>query len=98
MAFELKPNSGSVFKNQRRRNDNDAAYTGTALVDGKEYWLNCWPKKDKNGDTWMSFSFREKQPRTEKFVIQHLAEISEEVEQKIAQMNPVPQKTEDIPF
>ena len=63
MAYEMKPNSGSVFRNTRRRNDNDAAYTGSALVDGKEYWLNCWPKKDKNGDTWMSFSFREKQPR-----------------------------------
>lgn len=63
MAYEKRPNSGSVFRNQRRRNDNDAAYTGDALIDGKEFWINCWPKKDKNGDTWMSFSFREKQPR-----------------------------------
>ena len=52
MSYEMRPNSGSVFKNQRRRTDNDAVYTGSALVDGKEYWLNCWPKKDKNGDTW----------------------------------------------
>lgn len=63
MAYEKRPNSGSVFYNKRRRDDNDAAYTGDALIDGKEFWMNCWPKKDKNGDTWMSFSFREKKPR-----------------------------------
>lgn len=73
MSYEMRPNSGSVFKNQRRRTDNDAAYTGSALVDGKEYWLNCWPKKDKNGDTWMSFSFREKQPRPQEETHQEAA-------------------------
>ena len=72
MAYEQRPNSGSVFKNKRRRNDNDAAYTGDALIDGKSYWINCWPKKDKNGDTWMSFSFREKQPRGEGAVQEYL--------------------------
>ena len=63
MAYEKRPNSGSVFKNNRRRNDNDPAYTGDCLIDGKEFWINCWPKKDKNGDTWLSFSFNEKKPR-----------------------------------
>lgn len=65
MAYEQRDNSGSVFKNKRKRNENDAAYTGDAKIDGKEYWINCWPKKDKNGDTWMSFSFREKKPRSQ---------------------------------
>lgn len=65
MAYEQRDNSGSVFKNKRKRTDNDAAYTGDAKIDGKEYWINCWPKKDKNGETWMSFSFREKKPRTD---------------------------------
>ena len=63
MAYEKRPNSGSAFKNNRRRNDNDPAYTGDCLIDGKEFWINCWPKKDKNGDTWLSFSFNEKKPR-----------------------------------
>ena len=75
MAYEIRPNSGSVFRNTRRRTDNDAAYTGSALVDGKEYWLNCWPKKDKNGDTWMSFSFREKQPRQQEETRQEAAPV-----------------------
>jgi len=65
MAYEKRPNSGSAFKNKRRRTDNDAAYTGDVLVEGKEFWVNCWPKKDKNGDTWLSFSFNEKKPRVE---------------------------------
>ena len=62
-TYELRPNSGSAFKNRRRRNDSDPALTGSALVDGKEYWFNCWTKKDKNGDTWISFSFNEKKPK-----------------------------------
>lgn len=63
MAYEKRPNSGSAFRNKRKRNDNDASYTGDVLIDGKEFWINCWPKKDKNGDTWLSFSFNEKKPR-----------------------------------
>ena len=63
MAYEIRPNSGSAFKNKRRRTETDAAYTGECLIDGKEFWINCRPKKDKNGDTWLSFWFNEKKPR-----------------------------------
>ena len=35
------------------------------MIDGKEFWINCRPKKDKNGDTWLSFWFNEKKPRVQ---------------------------------
>jgi hypothetical protein len=65
MVYEIRPNSGSAFKNKRRRTETDAAYTGECLIDGKEFWINCRPKKDKNGDTWLSFWFNEKKPRVQ---------------------------------
>ena len=63
--YEMKPNSGSAFRNTRRRGDRDPNLTGSALIDGKDYWVNVWLKKDKNGHGYISFSVNEKKPRTE---------------------------------
>lgn len=63
MAYEKKENSGSAFKNTRKAAETHADYTGDCLIDGQEYWINTWVKKDKNGNPWFSHSFRKKQPR-----------------------------------
>ncbi len=63
--YEVRDMSGSAFKNRNRRNDNDAAYTGTVKIKGEELWINVWVKKDKNDNPWFSYSFREKKPRQE---------------------------------
>lgn len=63
--YETRDMSGSAFKNKNRRSDKDSNYGGTVKIEGKEYWINVWVKKDKNGDPWFSYSFREKQPRGE---------------------------------
>ena len=65
MAYEQRDNSGSVFKNSRRDRDNSPDLTGTAKVFGRDMWVNAWEKTDKNGDKWVSFSFKEKVPRQE---------------------------------
>lgn len=65
MAYEKKENSGSAFKNTRKASETHADYTGDCLIDGQEYWINTWVKKDKNGNPWFSHSFRKKQPRSE---------------------------------
>lgn len=64
--YEVRDMSGSAFKNRNRRNDNDAAYTGTVKIKGEEFWVNVWVKKDKNDNPWFSYSFREKKPLGEK--------------------------------
>lgn len=61
MAYELRENSGSAFKNRRKENEKHADFTGDAKVGGKVYWVNIWQKTDKNGNPWFSISFREKQ-------------------------------------
>jgi len=54
---------GALFKNDRKRNDKDPSYKGQCQVDGTEYWLAAWVQKDRNGDSYMSLSFTEKEER-----------------------------------
>lgn len=63
MAYEKKDLTGSVFRNRDKRTETHSDYTGDCLIEGQEYWMNCWEKKDKNGNTFFSFSFKKKQPR-----------------------------------
>lgn len=54
MAFTPKPNSLSVFKNDRQRNEKDAAYTGTLHLeqdDGSivEYFVDLWVNEIQSG-------------------------------------------------
>ena len=60
MAYELRDNSGCIFNNDRKRPDsNDCDRTGKVMVGGKEYWCNGWIKEDKNGNLFLSLSFKE---------------------------------------
>ena len=65
MAYEMRENSGSVFKNERKREGKkDADYTGSINVDGVEYWINGWLKKSEGKPSWLSLSVspKEKKP------------------------------------
>lgn len=53
MAYETKPNTGSLFKAKERASDRHPEYTGTINVDGREYWLAAWVKE---GQTQKYFS------------------------------------------
>lgn len=63
MAYEIRNNSGSMFKNTRKEKDTHADMSGEIMVDGKLYWLNGWRKIDKNGNPWYSVSVKEKGER-----------------------------------
>ena len=65
MAYEVRDMSGSVFKNTRRDRDTSPELTGSGMIFGKEVWINAWVKVDKNGNKWISFAFKEKQPKPE---------------------------------
>ena len=60
MAFEQKNNSGSLFKNTRKETADHPNATGSALIDGVDYWVSSWTKTDKNGNPWLSLSFKRK--------------------------------------
>lgn len=58
-------NSGILGKNERREKDTHPEYTGTATIDGAEYWISGWVKK-KNGRKFFSLAFKPKQERAPK--------------------------------
>jgi len=60
MAYEQKDNSGALFKNERKESENHPDRTGTALIDGVEYWVSGWLKKSKDGEPYMSLAFKPK--------------------------------------
>ena len=60
MAYEMKENTGSLFKNDKKTSENHPSVKGSALIGGVEYWISAWTKLDKNGNKWQSLSFQRK--------------------------------------
>ena len=60
MSYEQKDNSGSIFVNDRKEKDTHPDRSGTARINGVDYWLSGWIKTDKNGKTYMSLAFKPK--------------------------------------
>jgi hypothetical protein len=64
MSYQQKPNSGSLFRNDRKEEDNHPDHTGTCNIDGKEYYINAWVKEGRNGGKkFFSMSFKPKLAR-----------------------------------
>jgi hypothetical protein len=59
MSYEQKPNTGSLFKNDKRESDSHPHATGSAVIDGVAYWVSAWTK-DKDGKKWQSLAFKPK--------------------------------------
>ena len=61
MAYEPKDNTGILSKNDRKEKDSHPEYTGTARIEGVDYWISAWVKTKKDGSgKFFSFSFRQK--------------------------------------
>ena len=56
-----KNNSGAVFFNKRKTSQNHPDYTGSATLNGNEYWVSAWEKQDKSGKPFYSLAFTLKQ-------------------------------------
>lgn len=62
MAYQQKPNTGSLFVNDKKETEKHPDYTGTALIDGKEYYISGWRNIAKSsGKTYLSLAFKEKE-------------------------------------
>lgn len=60
MTYEQRDNSGSLFKNDRKEQDNHPDYTGSCKIQGREYYISAWVKEGR-GKKFFSFSFKPKQ-------------------------------------
>lgn len=59
MAYETKPNTGSLFKNNYKESgDKRPDYTGTCVISGEEFRISAWINTSKNGTKYMSLSFQ----------------------------------------
>ncbi len=65
------PNSGILFKNDRRRNDRDPEYAGSGDITCPrcnarfQFWLNAWVKAARTGAKFFSVSFKPKNSRSQ---------------------------------
>lgn len=56
-------NRGVLFINDRKETDNHPDLSGKINVDGKEYWLSGWTKKNEQGKfKLLSLSVKPKEP------------------------------------
>lgn len=54
------PNSGILSRNKRRDSDKHPEYTGSAEIDGQEYWLSAWVNENDQGK-YFKISFKKKE-------------------------------------
>lgn len=59
MAFEMKPNTFSLFENDKRGNDKAPDYKGKGLVDGKEVKIAVWKRTSQSGIEYLSGTVEE---------------------------------------
>jgi len=61
MAYQQKPDSGSLFKNDKKEKETHADYRGEALIDGKAYFLDAWVNEVKaTGKKYFGIKFKKK--------------------------------------
>ncbi len=66
MAYEMKPDSGSIFKNDKREKDTQPNGKGQALVGGVEYWVSAWTNDGPKGK-YQTLKFERKDAKAERY-------------------------------
>lgn len=59
MTYEVRDNSGTLFINDKKESDKHPDRSGSAMIDGVEYWVSGWIKKGAKGQ-FMSLAFKRK--------------------------------------
>jgi hypothetical protein len=59
MAYETKPETGAIFKNDKREKDSQPHGKGSCLIDGVAYWISAWTNDGPKGK-YQSLKFERK--------------------------------------
>ena len=65
-GFVQNDMSGSLFRNDRKQQQNHPDHTGTAKIDGKEYFISAWVKTSGAGNKYFSLAFSPKEQQAQK--------------------------------
>ena len=87
-------NKGAIWANDRKETERHPDYSGSANVDGVEYWISAW-KRDANGNPRapaLRFSFQPKEQQAEQPTAQ------EAVKPTAPSPAPGPAYDDDLPF
>lgn len=61
-----RENSGALFRNDRREKETHPQMKGSINVEGREYWLSAWTKKNEDGSfKLISLSVKPKEERNQ---------------------------------
>jgi hypothetical protein len=60
MAYEMKNNTGSLWRNLKKEEETHADYTGSVMIDGVEYWQSGYLKESKDGKKYFYQTFKAK--------------------------------------
>ena len=62
-----KDNTGATWGNKEKKTDKHPDFTGSAMVNGVDYWVSMWKRgKDaKEGSPALRFTFQPKQAKEE---------------------------------
>ncbi len=63
MAYEMKDNSASLFRNDKKESEKHPDYTGSAKVHGEEMWISAWVRETKDGRKYFSISLKPKEDK-----------------------------------
>ena len=53
--WEIKPNTGSMFINERKETENQPDFKGKININGKMYYLSGWKKSKHNGEEYINY-------------------------------------------
>lgn len=60
--------SGAIWPNKKREKDTHPHFTGSATIDGVEYWVSAWKRSEdaKEGSPSLKFSFKPKEEKPQR--------------------------------
>ena len=61
-SYVPKPNTGSLFRNDKKESETHPDYRGSLMVDGVgDFWLSAWINEKPDGSKYMSIKCNAKE-------------------------------------